>query len=955
MNSGNNHAVRPSLSNILHTSVTIHSNTIIRRDGNVQSFCCLKLSNIRIPDIGTSSRLRKRATDLKGKVIADTLNLAISEPARRATGPGHKRLTKKGWKPAALASTGTEVSCHSLGALSYECRSCNATMWYEERNNKGNRDPNPTFSLCCQQGTKLWSITNYHRIGSLLPKEGTQPRSTQLWFFDTHNEIRNRLGAFLDNDNDQELDGTIVRSLIRMLDQNSAIAKAFRMARDWCHSHTFVNVELRLLSERTSSRQYSLLTVAEVATLITNDYGDGEPTRDIVVNKKDIGLKRILEVHPSYMALYSHMEKMGIMITFRGPRYIMQKYQDAMALYRAYGNPDLFITFTSNPKWPKINEILTYIPGQRAHDRLKVGTSVFKHKLTELLDDLTKNHVLGESRAVVYVIEFQKRGLSHAHILLWLEDYYKCKTTADINDMISAELPSLTDDPLGYKAITDYMLHGPCGKDAKSATCPDRATIVIPKNVQKGQGGTPEKVVMVDEIKNYLNYRYLAPCEAVWRIFSFDIHHSYPSTMKLNFHLPNQHSVTLRDTDYLPALLEREEHYVWHEQSKMWRPQKQRKCIGRIVYSTLAAGERYFLQMLLNVVRGPQEFEELLTLTTKQIQNYCLLEIQDLLNTNGRTLMEFKDLPQPNSALLTNMDNRLIREALDFDMNKSIILHQQLYPQGHQKDLLIQDYHFKAKIRLEDCAGCCFIRRQDCSQQIVTETYPNFIERQKDDAYLQERAILTPKNDDADAINAYMFKKLEGEPVTYHNTDEICKASTDTLDQQHLYPVKFLNTLNFPGIIAVIMEYLVNIRKRRALWNLNEDILKNNDSEDQYAVSIKEDTAYPCLHSPKTTKERRAIHRIQKNSIRRIQDIEPIPTEYLSLYSDVPTRQILDSRGVVPTKPAANAKKAIQEMAEYSQKWQNGTSRGRSIKTFDGLAAIQAQLNNLGSEIKKVE
>ncbi|GJW50551.1 hypothetical protein Tco_0091902 [Tanacetum coccineum] len=35
---------------------------------------------------------------------------------------------------------------------------------------------------------------------------------------------------------------------------------------------------------------------------------------------------------------------------------------------------------------------------------------------------------------------------------------------------------------------------------------------------------------------------------------------------------------------------------------------------------------------------------------------------------------------------------------------------------------------------------------------------------------------------------------------------------------------------------------------------------------------------------------------------------------------DVPTRQILDSRSVVPTKTAADAKKAIQEIAEYSQK-----------------------------------
>ncbi|GKA34534.1 hypothetical protein Tco_0720963 [Tanacetum coccineum] len=40
--------------------------------------------------------------------------------------------------------------------------------------------------------------------------------------------------------------------------------------------------------------------------------------------------------------------------------------------------------------------------------------------------------------------------------------------------------------------------------------------------------------------------------------------------------------------------------------------------------------------------------------------------------------------------------------------------------------------------------------------------------------------------------------------------------------------------------------------------------------------------------------------------------------------------------------------------AEYSQKWHNGTSRTRSAETSNGLAAIQAQLNNLGREIKKV-
>ncbi|GKB72560.1 hypothetical protein Tco_0933972 [Tanacetum coccineum] len=76
------------------------------------------------------------------------------------------------------------------------------------------------------------------------------------------------------------------------------------------------------------------------------------------------------------------------------------------------------------------------------------------------------------------------------------------------------------------------------------------------------------------------------------------------------------------------------------------------------------------------------------------------------------------------------------------------------------------------------------------------------------------------------------------------------------------------------GELDVIKEYLVKVNKRRAFWSLNEDILKINDSDYQYAVSIKEDTAYPCLYSPKTTKETRSIRRIQRRPIRRIEDME---------------------------------------------------------------------------------
>ncbi|GJR82749.1 hypothetical protein Tco_0153534 [Tanacetum coccineum] len=46
--------------------------------------------------------------------------------------------------------------------------------------------------------------------------------------------------------------------------------------------------------------------------------------------------------------------------------------------------------------------------------------------------------------------------------------------------------------------------------------------------------------------------------------------------------------------------------------------------------------------------------------------------------------------------------------------------------------------------------------------------------------------------------------------------------------------------------------------------------------------------------------------------------------------------------------------KCPQHYLTEMQEWHNGTSRGRSTETSNGLAAIQAQLNNLGREIKKV-
>ena len=62
--------------------------------------------------------------------------------------------------------------------------------------------------------------------------------------------------------------------------------------------------------------------------------------------------------------------------------------------------------------------------------------------------------------AGMYTIEFQKRGLPHAHILVWLSSGNKLKTGADIDKIISSELPDNTLYPRPYDVVSSYMMHG---------------------------------------------------------------------------------------------------------------------------------------------------------------------------------------------------------------------------------------------------------------------------------------------------------------------------------------------------------------------------------------------------------------------------------------------------------------------------------------------------------------
>lgn len=71
----------------------------------------------------------------------------------------------------------------------------------------------------------------------------------------------------------------------------------------------------------------------------------------------------------------------------------------------------------------------------------------------------------------MYVVEFQKRGLPHVHMLIWLDAASKNNLKSNIDKFVSAEIPDPLIDPAGYAAVKSFMIHGPCGVEFLKSPC----------------------------------------------------------------------------------------------------------------------------------------------------------------------------------------------------------------------------------------------------------------------------------------------------------------------------------------------------------------------------------------------------------------------------------------------------------------------------------------------------
>jgi hypothetical protein len=101
-------------------------------------------------------------------------------------------------------------------------------------------------------------------------------------------------------------------------------------------------------------------------------------------------------------------------------RYRRENCADALALARRFARPGFFITATCNPNWPELQEQLG--PGQTASDAPEITARVFHARLKHLMETLRK--AFGPLLYEITVIEFQKRGLPHAHIIITVSNVF---------------------------------------------------------------------------------------------------------------------------------------------------------------------------------------------------------------------------------------------------------------------------------------------------------------------------------------------------------------------------------------------------------------------------------------------------------------------------------------------------------------------------------------------------
>ncbi|GJX72167.1 DNA helicase [Tanacetum coccineum] len=540
----------------------------------------------------------------------------------------------------------------------------------------------------------------YHWIGSMCPPEGNASRFLQLYIYDTTNEVNNRMSQF-GGEHNSGLKREIVEGPTKLLDNHNALVQLFRTARNKLNKANVPKFKVKLYNV-VGTRRYELPTPETIEgyykdmKLVNIPTHSGSAAKRMMMNIKIalITFDKTNKITRTNIFLYDAIMRgdrdgndLGTRTVLTasftgGPRYMYAHYLDALAICRVHGNPSFFITFTCNAKWPEIQEYMEAFPELTTADRADIVDRVFEQKV------------------LLYTIEFQKRGLPHCHSLLWVTPASKIREDTDVDKYISAELPNPSEDPDGYRIISELMMHGPCGLAYKNAPCMkdgnkcnrnfpkpysdntyidkdgfvhyrrraaaidterqntmlikylfkyiSKGTDRVVANITTPIGGpvstTTVQSIQIDEIRNFVEARYIGPHEACWRMLEFPIHYRDPAVLSLAVHLENMQHIQFRSKDRLQSIvdnptkkkttltewLEYNKHhtdgrhltylnfpseYTWYATDKYWQRRRRlnKPVIGRLTYIHPSCGDLFYQRILLCHQKGCRSFRDIRT------------------------------------------------------------------------------------------------------------------------------------------------------------------------------------------------------------------------------------------------------------------------------------------------------------------------------------------------------
>ncbi|VDO18575.1 unnamed protein product [Heligmosomoides polygyrus] len=265
----------------------------------------------------------------------------------------------------------------------------------------------------------------FHRIGALRPLAGNTPQCAQMLIMDTEETAAELAGR----DVNRECDRATFAVLHQLLQTVNPYVQAYRLMDEVAREEEQRAIE----AQRTQRPQYVVDSWLKIEMNRLNY---------LRKNQKELRLDTVRGLHDYMIGDDSHDGPPGRRIILAasftgGPRHMIAQYQDAMSIVSKYGKPDIFLTFTCNPNWREIQN----------------------------------NLAGGEVAAYIYVVEFQKRGLSHAHMLITLKKEWKLNTADQIDQLFSAEHPESDSDPKLFDIISKNMIHRLCGNLNPTSPC----------------------------------------------------------------------------------------------------------------------------------------------------------------------------------------------------------------------------------------------------------------------------------------------------------------------------------------------------------------------------------------------------------------------------------------------------------------------------------------------------